>query len=111
MNRSKIEEAKKVIAMIADDFNELKDSLLGIGVPKTMLENYSYNGIDFLIHSDGINNYLLMFPIELEEQYFNWLDGKTPALDECWAIKVDDIKSYRYALEELCAFFILSSSW
>ena len=101
MERSKIKEAKKVIMMIADDFNELKDNLLGIGVPKTMLENYSYHGINFLLYSEGINNYLLIFPIELEEQYFNWLDDKTPALDECWFIKVDDLESYMYALQEL----------
>lgn len=39
--------------------------------------------------------------VELEEQYLNWLDGKTPALDECWGIQVDDLESYRYALQEL----------
>lgn len=101
MERSKIKEAKKVIMMIADDFNELKDNLLGIGVPKTMLENYSYHGINFLLYPEGVNNYILVFPVEFEEQYFNWLDGKTPALDECWAIKVDDLESYMYALQEL----------
>lgn len=53
MNRSKIEKAKKIIAMIANDFNELKDTLLGIGVPKTMLENYSYHGINFLLYPEG----------------------------------------------------------
>lgn len=101
MERSKVEKAKEVIIMIADDFNELKDSLLGIGVPMTMLENYSYHGINFLLYPEGVNNYILVFPIELEEQYFNWLDGKTPALDECWAMKVDDLEPYIYALQEL----------
>lgn len=101
MERSKVEKAKKVIIMIADDFNELKDSLLGIGVPKTMLENYSYHGINFLLCPEGVNNYILVFPVELEEQYFNWLNGKTPALDECWAMKVDDLEPYMYALQEL----------
>ena len=101
MERSKVEKAKEVIIMIADDFKELKDSLLGIGVPRTMLENYSYHGINFLLYPEGVNNYILVFPIELKEQYFNWLEGKTPALDECWAMKVDDLEPYMYALQEL----------
>lgn len=101
MERNRIEEAKKVIMMIADGFNELKDNLLDIGVPKTMLENYSYHGINFLLYPEGVNNYILVFPVELEEQYFNWLEGKTPALDECWAMEVSDLDPYMYALQEL----------
>lgn len=101
MERSKVESAKRAIIMIADNFNELKDCLLGIQVPKTMLENYSYHGINFLLYPEGVNNYILVFPVELEEQYFNWLDGKTPALDECWAIEVDDLEAYMCALQEL----------
>lgn len=55
MNRSKIEEAKKVIAMIADDFYELKDSLLGISTPGKRLLIYLMASTLMVHHLRNLN--------------------------------------------------------